>query len=433
MWDVADRAAPVRTAVFTGHRNLIRAVGFSPDGRTLASGSSDDRVLFWSLADRLAPARSAQPVVGRPPLYQSPYTSLRFSALDPTGELLAAWGSGGRPVLVRLTGRSAGQDAGTVDVPDTPKVAFAPDGRALATGADNGTVAVWDVSDPAVPVSTAQFRAADSPDLVEDLALSPDHRLIAVSLSRGPTTVWDVSDRGHATRISALTEKYTANCPVMFDPRGRLLLCGAQLYDMTDPRRPKPLSRLADPDHPYLPISGTARFSPDGNTLVVAGLANTYLFDVSSPAAPVFRATISTDASLPFIMFSPDGRILATVDGGDEVALWDVTVTAAPHRVTAVTLQTYPRGVAFSDQGDTLTTYDEYGNVVRWNTAPLRAAVTDPVARACRLAGANPTQAEWSAIAPGVTFDRVCPDLPEAPPPPIIPIVTRPSPVPAGS
>ncbi|WP_239336174.1 caspase family protein [Frankia sp. CiP3] len=433
LWDIADRAAPVRTAVFTGHRNLIRAVGFSPDGRTLAAGGSDGTVLFWSLADRLAPARSAQPVVGRPPLYQSPYTSLRFSALDPTGELLAAWGSGGRPVLVRLTGRSAGQDAGTVDVPDTPKVAFAPDGRALATGADDGTVAVWDVSDPAVPVSTAQFRAADSPDLVEDLALSPDHRLIAVSLLRGPTTVWDVSDRGHATRISALTEKYTANCPVMFDPRGRLLLCGARLYDMTDPRRPKPLSRLADPDHPYLPISGTARFSPDGKTLVVASFEHTYLFDVSSPAAPVFRATISTDVPVPSIAFSPDGRALAAADGGDEIVLWDVTVTAAPHRVTAVTLQTYPRGVAFSDQGDTLTTYDEYGNVVRWNIAPLRAAVTDPVARACRLAGANPTQAEWSAIAPGVTFDRVCPDLPEAPPPPIIPIVTRPSPVPAGS
>ncbi|WP_043603130.1 MULTISPECIES: hypothetical protein [Protofrankia] len=110
-----------------------------------------------------------------------------------------------------------------------------------------------------------------------------------------------------------------------------------------------------------------------------------------------------------------------------------MTITAAPHRVTAVTLPAYPRGVAFPETGDTLITYDEYGNVVNWDIAPLRAAVTDPVARACRLAGANPTRAQWSAMAPGVPFDRVCPSLPAAPPPPVFPALSRPSPVPAGN
>ncbi|WP_131769754.1 hypothetical protein [Candidatus Protofrankia californiensis] len=108
--------------------------------------------------------------------------------------------------------------------------------------------------------------------------------------------------------------------------------------------------------------------------------------------------------------------------------LWDVTVTAVPHLITAVTLYAYPRGVAFSETGDTLITYDEYGNVVSWDIAPLRAAVTDPVARTCRLA-----RAEWSVMAPGVTFDRVCPSLPEAPPPPFLPIPFQPSPVRAGN
>ncbi len=74
------------------------------------------------------------------------------------------------------------------------------------------------------------------------------------------------------------------------------------------------------------------------------------------------------NASTPAIAFSPDGRLLAISDGGDEIVLWDVTATAAPHRVTAVTLPAYPRGVAFSETGDTLITYDGYGNVVSWDT-----------------------------------------------------------------
>ncbi|WP_322769124.1 caspase, EACC1-associated type [Frankia sp. Cr1] len=436
LWDVASPATSVRTATFTGHQNLIKAVSFAPDGATLATGGNDDTVLFWSLADRLTPTRSAQPIVGTTLFLQSPYTPLRFSTLDPTGTLLAAWGAGGRPVLMYLTGPSAGRDAGTVDVPDRPQVVFAPDGRALATAARDGTVTVWDVSDPASPVSTAQFRISDGAGAVAYMAVSPDNTLLAVSSAAGPTTIWDISDRRHPVQASSLTAYGTASCAVTFRPRGRILLCGDYLYDLADLRGPKPLGTLVDPDRPHLHVSGTARFSPDGNTLVAAFLKDTYVFDVSdvsATAAPRFRVKISSGAPIPAIAFSPDGRILATVGGGDEVVLWDMTFTSAPHRVTAVTLQAYPRGVAFSETGDTLTTYDEYGNVVRWNIAPLRAAVTDPVARACRLAGANPTQTEWSVMAPGVTFDRVCPTLPEAPSPPSFPVLSPSTSIPAGN
>lgn len=37
------------TAKLSGHRDVVRSIGFSPDGTTLASGSSDKSILLWDV------------------------------------------------------------------------------------------------------------------------------------------------------------------------------------------------------------------------------------------------------------------------------------------------------------------------------------------------------------------------------------------------
>ncbi len=80
----------------TGYAEAVTGVAFSPDGRTLATGSDDRTVILWDLTDRNQPRRLGQPLTGH------------------------------------------------TDVVNA--VAFSPDGRTLATGSRDKTVALWDLT-----------------------------------------------------------------------------------------------------------------------------------------------------------------------------------------------------------------------------------------------------------------------------------------------
>src|SRR4051794_37458492 len=50
VWDVADPARPSLRHTLTGHAGLIRGLTFSPDGKTIASGSFDKTIKLWDPA-----------------------------------------------------------------------------------------------------------------------------------------------------------------------------------------------------------------------------------------------------------------------------------------------------------------------------------------------------------------------------------------------
>jgi len=81
LWDAAQRREIAR---WKGHRSPVRALGFSPDGKNLATGGDDSVIQLWELGSR----RRLMTFTG----HQSSIWGLSFS---PDGSTLASAGGDG--------------------------------------------------------------------------------------------------------------------------------------------------------------------------------------------------------------------------------------------------------------------------------------------------------------------------------------------------
>jgi WD40 repeat protein len=131
-------------ATLRGHTKGITALLFSPDGKTLASGSWDGTVKLWEVAS----ANERGTLRSNPPAYTN---SLAFS---PDGKLLACGNADAREEVSRVilwdlpSGRPVRQlsIANCKDETYLGFVTFSPDARTLVAIEDPSTIHRWDMS-----------------------------------------------------------------------------------------------------------------------------------------------------------------------------------------------------------------------------------------------------------------------------------------------
>jgi WD40 repeat protein len=258
-------------------------------------------------------------------------------------------------------------------------VAFAPDGRTLATGSADHSVRLWNITDPAHPVMLVAPRIA--PKAVNSVAFAPDGRTLATGGDDDSVRLWNITDPIHPMLDASVDldyynhEYYDHVYSVAFAPDGHTLATGSadqkvRLWNITDPTHPVALgSPLTGHTQSVLSVT----FAPDGRTLATGSFDHTVrLWNTTDPAHPTALGAPLTDhtGAVRSVAFAPDGRTLATASSDHTVRLWNTTDRAHPTALgPPLTDHTDGvRSVAFAPDGRTLATASSDHTVRLWNT-----------------------------------------------------------------
>ncbi|MFI6645770.1 trypsin-like peptidase domain-containing protein [Streptomyces sp. NPDC050504] len=285
-------------------------------------------------------------------------------AYAPNGRLLATGASDGslslwdvaRPRAARRLAAAAGcADGKYVDA-----VAFSPDGRTVAQLTHLKATCLWDVRDPARPRLLHRFGT-----YAQDLAFSPDGRTLAVGEGKA-VALWDVRDPARPVRLSVSSGHLDIVYQLAYSADGRILASardGVTLWDPTRPRHPVRLAAIRKP----LYLDGLA-IHPKGRLVVAAQYGGDLIaWDLRDPRRPKVAARwAGHNTTVDGMDFSPDGTLLATAGDDGSAVLWDMSDPGRPRKRATLTAGVPLRAVAFSPDGAHVATAATSGVTTVW-------------------------------------------------------------------
>jgi WD40 repeat protein len=327
--------------IIDGHTDWVNSVAFAPDGRMLASGSSDNSVKLWHV-DSGELLRSLD-------AHADEVWSVAFA---PNGLTLV---SGSSDKSVKLWHVDSGELLRSHDAHSNEirSVAFAPDGRTLASGSSDKSVKLWHVD------SGELLRSLDAhSNGVMSVAFAPDGRTLASGSSDKSVKLWQV-DSGELLR--SLNAHSNGVMSVAFAPDGRTLASGSsdnsvKLWQVDSGK----LLRSLDTHSNWV---WSVTFAPDGRTLASGSSDHSVkLWRVDS--GEFLRSLNAHSYGVWSVAFAPDGQMLASGSSGRSVKLWQVDSGELLRSLD--TRSGWVWSVAFAPDGRTLANGGDYNLVKLW-------------------------------------------------------------------
>jgi WD40 repeat protein len=244
LWE-ANSGKEVRR--LTGSERWLSQLCFSPDGRVLAAASHHAEVVqVWNVSDGKQLFRLKGGCV----------------AFAPDGKSLA---TGCKDNLIRFwessTGKELRQFAGHID--EVRCLAFAPNGKMLASGGKDKTVCIWSVAN-----ANILHKIKDYQNGVQSISFATDGERIVIG-SNGAANVYNAGTGAHIHDLASPKEGIGA---ILFSPDGTTIAAtsdrrGIRRWDAATGRQ---LRDLTSASWHFDESVGCLAISPDGKQLACA-------------------------------------------------------------------------------------------------------------------------------------------------------------------
>ncbi len=289
------------------HRGEVIALHFSPDGKRIISGGSDGKVKLWNLATGPKTHKTTLGGLADTVKRMVSPSSDRIISITLMGDIY-----GGAVWHAVLRDAVSGQEV-RYDSFGMRAACFGPHGTRFACGSVKGTVKLLDA---ATGREIRVFHGHKAP--VEDVAFSGNGQLLVSGSSDKTVRVWSVSTgkelrsfRGHSKAVSC----------VGFSTDGGWVVSGGddstvRMWQVTGAEKVRELRGHTDA------VTSVAS-SPDDRWIVSGGKDNTVRLWRVADRKEVLRLKGHSD-DIMSVAFSPDGERLVSGSKDQTVKVWDV-------------------------------------------------------------------------------------------------------------